>query len=99
MAADQPRFDAREVVTGGPMVGGRLFAAAGVAAAREAEALAALGLTAGAFANFGKLLGGTRRHNQVYPEGLSADWEPGRPAPGVHACRAGATRRCSCARP
>ena len=54
----------------------RLFAAAGVAAERETEALAALGLTAGAFANFGKLLGGTRRHNQVYPEGLSADWEP-----------------------
>lgn len=75
VATDQPRFDAREVVTGGPMVGGRLFAAAGEAAARETEALAALGLSAELFAGFGKLLGGTRRHNQVYPESLAADWE------------------------
>src|SRR5262249_34052396 len=36
VAVEQPRFDAREVVGAGPLFGGKTFAAAGVAAEREA---------------------------------------------------------------
>ena len=73
---EQLRFDARETVTGGPMFGTRTFAARATAADREAEVLAAFGLSSASFAGFGKLMGGTRRHNQVYPDGLTAAWEP-----------------------
>jgi tRNA pseudouridine13 synthase len=73
-ATDQPRFDAREVVQGGPMFGGRMYAARGVAAEREQAALAACGLPAAAFGGFGKLMSGTRRHALVYPDDLVHEW-------------------------
>lgn len=73
---EQLRFDARETVTGGPMFGTRTFAAKADAAAREDEVLAHFGLSAATFAGFGKLMGGTRRHNQVYPGGLESTWGP-----------------------
>lgn len=74
--AEQARFDARETVTGGPMFGKRTFAAAGAAAEREARVLAGHGLSERSFDGFGKLMGGTRRHNLIYLDDLSAEWEP-----------------------
>ena len=73
---EQARFDRRETVTGGPMFGAKTFAAKGAAADREAAVLADNGFTPGSFAGFGKLLQGTRRHNLVYVDDLSAAWEP-----------------------
>jgi tRNA pseudouridine13 synthase len=69
---EQARFDARETVTAGPMFGRKMFAAAGEAAAREATVLQDAGLTPEAFRGFGKLLSGTRRHNLIYLDDLTA---------------------------
>jgi tRNA pseudouridine13 synthase len=76
VAAEQARFDARETVHAGPIVGRKTFAAEGVAAEREAAVLRDAGLGADAFAGFGKLLQGTRRHNLVYVDDLAAAAEP-----------------------
>ncbi len=75
-AADQPRLAAREVVPAGPIFGRKMFAAGGIAAERETAILRDAGLSADAFAGFGKLLAGTRRHNFVYVDDLSAVAEP-----------------------
>jgi tRNA pseudouridine13 synthase len=74
-AAEQVRFGRREVVTAGPMFGGRMYAAKGVAAEREAKVLRDNGLSPEAFAGFGKLMSGTRRQNLVYLDDLAAEWE------------------------
>jgi tRNA pseudouridine13 synthase len=74
-ATDQPRLDAREVVPGGPMFGGRMYQAAGAAAEREAAALQACGLPAEAFRGFGKLMSGTRRHALIYLDDLTHEWD------------------------
>jgi tRNA pseudouridine13 synthase len=74
--AEQERFDRRETVTAGPMFGGRMYPARGVAAEREARVLSDNGMTTEAFAGFGKLMSGTRRHNLVYLDDLTAEWEP-----------------------
>ena len=74
--AEQKRFDAREIVTAGPIFGRKTFAAAGEAAQREQAALAAFELTDSSFNGFGKLLQGTRRHNLIYLADLAADVEP-----------------------
>lgn len=76
VAVEQARFDAKEIVTGGPMFGTHTFAAAKDAAEREAAVLADHKLSAKSFANFGKLMGGTRRHNLIYLDDLEATWEP-----------------------
>src|SRR5206468_7118012 len=73
---EQARFDARETVHAGPMYGRKTFAAAAEAATREAVVLADAGLTPAAFTGFGKLLQGTRRHNLVYLEDLTAAVKP-----------------------
>lgn len=70
---EQQRFDAREIVSAGPIVGRKTFPAKDEAAEREAATLAAFDLTTAHFAGFGKLLQGTRRHNLVYVEDLA--WE------------------------
>jgi tRNA pseudouridine13 synthase len=75
-AREQVRFDAREIVTAGPIFGRKMFPAAADAATREGVVLHAFGLTAASFAGFGKLLQGTRRHNLVYVTDLSAAMEP-----------------------
>src|SRR5262245_34476049 len=72
VAAEQARFDAREIVTAGPMFGVKTFAAAGVAAEREAAVLHDAEVPADAFTRFGKLVQGTRRHNLVYVDDLTA---------------------------
>ncbi|HYT93610.1 MAG TPA: tRNA pseudouridine(13) synthase TruD [Gemmataceae bacterium] len=73
---EQQRFDARETVSAGPIFGRKTFPAAGEAAAREKAVLADMGLTTASFAGFGKLLQGTRRHNLIYTDDLSAEMEP-----------------------
>ncbi len=74
--AEQRRFDAREIVTAGPIFGRKTFAAKGEAAQSEQAALSAFGLPDSAFNGFGKLLQGTRRHNLVYLADLAAATEP-----------------------
>jgi tRNA pseudouridine13 synthase len=76
VAREQERFDAREIVTAGPIFGRKTFAAGGTAAAREAELLAEAELATANFSGFGKLLQGTRRHNVFYVDDLAATMEP-----------------------
>jgi tRNA pseudouridine13 synthase len=75
-ASEQARFDAREIVTAGPMFGRKMFAAAAEAAQREAEVLREAQLDLTAFHGFGKLLSGTRRHNLIYLDDLITTSEP-----------------------
>ena len=72
---EQQRFDARETVTGGPMFGKRTFATAGIAAEREATVLADHKLSEKSFDGFGQLMGGTRRHNLIYIDDLTSEWQ------------------------
>jgi tRNA pseudouridine13 synthase len=73
LAHEQACFEARETVHTGPIFGRKMFAGAGSAAAREADSLHDAGLTADAFFGFGKLLQGTRRHNLIYLDDLTAE--------------------------
>jgi tRNA pseudouridine13 synthase len=68
---EQARFDAHETVPAGPIFGKKTFAAADAAAMREAVVLDDAGIGE-ALRSWGKLLQGTRRHNLVYIEDLSA---------------------------
>jgi tRNA pseudouridine13 synthase len=72
LPTEQARFDRREIVTAGPMFGRKTFPANGPAADREAVVLDTAGLSKASFDGFGKLLQGTRRHNLVYVDDLSA---------------------------
>jgi tRNA pseudouridine13 synthase len=72
LGREQERFDARETVHAGPMFGRKTFPAAADAAAREQTTLASFNLSPAAFEGFGKLLQGTRRHNVIYVDDLSA---------------------------
>ncbi len=74
-ASEQRRFDQREIVHTGPMFGAKMYRPRGLAAEREAALLAAAGLSPAAFAGHGKLLQGTRRHNLVYVDDLTATFE------------------------
>ncbi|HEV3144069.1 MAG TPA: tRNA pseudouridine(13) synthase TruD [Gemmataceae bacterium] len=73
---EQARFEAREVVSAGPIFGRKTFAACGLAGEREAAVLQAAELAPECFAGFGKLMQGTRRHNLIYIDDLSATPEP-----------------------
>src|SRR5262249_22476164 len=73
---EQGRFDARETVHTGPVFGRKTFAAAGEAAAREAQTPQEAGLTPAAPHRLGKPLQGTRRHNLVYIDDLMATAGP-----------------------
>jgi tRNA pseudouridine13 synthase len=75
VAAEQARFDRHEIVSAGPIFGKKTFAARGISAEREAEVLSEVGIDSGAFRSFGKLLQGTRRHNIVYVDDLTATVE------------------------
>jgi tRNA pseudouridine13 synthase len=70
--AEQDRFAARETVHTGPIFGRKTFSAAADAAAREEAILADAQLAREALRGFGKLLQGTRRHNLVYLQDLTA---------------------------
>jgi tRNA pseudouridine13 synthase len=74
--AEQARFDARETVTAGPMFGKKTFPGEGIAAEREAAVLRDHGMSPATFGGFGKLVLGTRRHNLIYLDDLTATWEP-----------------------
>src|SRR5262245_16704733 len=74
--AEQARFDRREIVTAGPMFGRKTFPAKGPAADRETAVLEEAGLSKASFDGFGKLVMGTRRHNLVYIDDLTATREP-----------------------
>lgn len=76
VAREQQRFDAREIVTAGPIFGRKPFPAKADAAERERAVLDAWGLTPASFGGFGKLVQGTRRHNLVFLDDLSATVEP-----------------------
>jgi tRNA pseudouridine13 synthase len=71
VAAEQARFDRREIVTQGPIFGTKMFPAKGEAATREAAILSEHGFDRQSFAGFGKLVLGTRRHNIVYLDELT----------------------------
>lgn len=75
VATEQQRFDAREIVTGGPIFGRKTFSAKGEAAEREAGIMAEAGIPSNAFHAFGKLMQGTRRHNLVYVDDLTCNRE------------------------
>jgi tRNA pseudouridine13 synthase len=75
VAREQGRLEAREIVPAGPMFGRKMFRATHEASEREEKVLQDAGLTAQAFGAFGKLLTGTRRHNLVYVDDLSANQE------------------------
>ena len=75
LPTEQARFDRRETVTAGPMFGRKTFPAHHAAAEREASVLADAGLSKASFDGFGKLVMGTRRHNLVYIDDLTAIWE------------------------
>jgi len=70
VAAEQARFDRREIVTQGPIFGTKMFPAKDEAAAREAALLEGFGFSRATFAGFGKLVLGTRRHNRIYLDDL-----------------------------
>jgi tRNA pseudouridine13 synthase len=74
---EQARFDSRETVHAGPIFGRKTFPAYGEAAQREAAVLTDAGLTVRSFDALGKLMPGTRRHNLVYIDDLTAAWEAG----------------------
>ncbi len=73
--AEQLRFDAREIVPAGPMFGKKTYPAEGLAAERETAVLSENGLSIASFGRFGKLAMGTRRHNLVYLDDLTSEWE------------------------
>ncbi len=75
VATEQARLEAREIVPAGPMFGRKMFRAAGEAAGREEQVLRAAAVSPQAFGAFGKLLSGTRRHNLVYVDDLTASVE------------------------
>ncbi|MCI0378089.1 MAG: tRNA pseudouridine(13) synthase TruD [Gemmataceae bacterium] len=73
VAAEQRRFDAKEIVHAGPIFGRKTFPARYAAAEREQGSLASFGFSSQSFSGFGKLLQGTRRHNLVYVPDLEAE--------------------------
>ena len=73
LAAEQARFESREIVYTGPMFGRKLYASAAVAKEREGAVLEDAGLETRHFFGFGKLLSGTRRAAIVYPDDLQAE--------------------------
>jgi tRNA pseudouridine13 synthase len=75
ISREQARFNAREIIHAGPIFGRKTFAAASDAAAREKIALEEAEIVTAAFASFGKLLQGTRRHNLVYVDDLEGEIE------------------------
>lgn len=76
VAAEQARFDCREIIQGGPMYGKKMFKAAGVALERELHTLHEANLSLAAFHGFGKLMSGTRRYSLVYIDDLAGEVEP-----------------------
>jgi tRNA pseudouridine13 synthase len=79
---DQPRLDAREVVTTGPMFGEKMRAAEGDALTLELTALADSGIDPALFATWSRLGEGTRRPLALFPTEMVAR----RPLPDEDPC-------------
>lgn len=75
--AEQARVDAREIVSAGPMIGRKTFAANGEAEERERALMEELGIQREVFTQYGKLLAGTRRQNWIYVDDLNVEQEAG----------------------
>ena len=75
VATEQTRFDARELVTCGPIFGRKTFPTHAIAAEREQSILQESGLNRDVFREHGKLLQGTRRHNLIYLTDLETTWD------------------------
>lgn len=71
--AEQRRFDAREIIHTGPIVGHKIGLASGDAGRLEAAALAELEIEASLFKRFGKLALGSRRANLIFPEEVAVE--------------------------
>lgn len=67
---EQTRFDGREIVPTGPMVGPKMRAATGAACEMELAVMAQFGLQAQQFAGHGKLMQGTRRPYLIWPDAI-----------------------------
>ena len=76
LAAEQDRFDRREIIQTGPIFGRKMFSSTAVAAEREKAILEGAGLESRHFFGFGKLLSGTRRGAIVYPDDFQAESTP-----------------------
>ncbi len=72
-AAEQERFDRREVVHTAPMPGHRIGWAGGAAGQMEREGAAGLGIEPGDFKRFGKLALGARRESLIFPADISVE--------------------------
>ena len=75
VAADQPRFDVREVLPTGPMFGPKMKLATGAVAEQEAQLLQNAGLTSENFSRFKELTSGTRRPVLIVPGDLAVHQE------------------------
>ncbi len=98
VAAEQARFEAREIVPAGPMFGRKMFRAAGEAAQREEEVLQDAGLTRAGVRRFRQAAVG---HAAAQPD-LRGRSDGERGARGraaeFHAAGRAVTPRCCCAR-
>ena len=75
-AADQRRFDSREINITGPVFGPKMKTPAGEAARREIDLLESAGLSGDAFQRFPKLTPGTRRSFRVSLTDLEVSRDP-----------------------
>ncbi len=75
VAADQPRFDAREVLPTGPMFGPKMKLATGTVGDAEAQLLRKAGLTMDHFNLYKDLTSGTRRPYLILPGDLEVHQE------------------------
>jgi len=74
---DQRRFDAREIMTTGPIFGPKMKAPSAAPAEREQRVLKAMGLEPACFQKFRKLTQGTRRPLIVRPDEFSVKRDAG----------------------
>lgn len=74
-AAEQQRFDSRQILLTGPIFGPRMTAPQHEPAAREGRVLSAWGLSPEHFTRFAKLTSGTRRPLVVWPDALRVENE------------------------
>ena len=68
VSAEQPRFDARDIIPTGPLPGPKMKPAAGRPEEIESQVQAELGLTPALLATLGKWADGTRRDLLIWPE-------------------------------
>jgi tRNA pseudouridine13 synthase len=74
-AAEEPRFQAQDLVTTGPMWGAKMPRPKGRPGQMESQALADCGLNEDDFTRYRKMLPGTRRPLRVIPKDFTIDFE------------------------